>query len=403
MSVIRTSTLCLYLPLLAALAVQPANADSSRHKDRPIRLEVVAPTSAGAKGLNFTTNWPLILRLEVHKAVAVVESAEGNNGRREAIVYKDPDGCLDMREFPILPPLIPYEDCDGHDESYFEFTTENIDTFDIDGDRTGNFLLRQRLIDDPFVPGALLNKPYLRNSQGEIVPVPRPQTGGSNDDGYGAGVDDNLPGMVIMADIGVARFFTPDFDLIPGKLRNLAGFINTVSLEFLSKSNRTSIVASMHVLAGQFEPIAIFDLDVADPDVDFLRRLESSPIEAFTFSSPPADDDELFAMLLETYSPVDFELRAVMVDGIAPEIIDDMNHDGRYTAQDLQQMGFRLLSNEVRVRIVEEFDVLVTTTPFGRTCPPQTLLYGDLDGNGLDGAKGCSGSGGARRGRRIPL
>ena len=39
----------------------------------------------------------------------------------------------------------------------------------------------------------------------------------------------------------------------------------------------------------------------------------------------------------------------------------------------------------------------------GRTCPPASLIYRDLDGNGRDGAIQCSGTGGATRVRRPPL
>jgi hypothetical protein len=65
-------------------------------------------------------------------------------------------------------------------------------------------------------------------------------------------------------------------------------------------------------------------------------------------------------------------------------------------------MGHVLLSNEARLRLRIDFDALVTETITGRTCPPPSLLYRDLDGNGADGAISCSGSGGATRVRRPP-
>jgi hypothetical protein len=93
----------------------------------------------------------------------------------------------------------------------------------------------------------------------------------------------------------------------------------------------------------------------------------------------------------------------VLVEGVAPTFIEDKNRDGRYTATDLKLMGYRLLSNEVRLRQTVEFDLAVTETVSGRTCPPASLIYRDLDGNGRDGAITCSGSGGAGRIRRVPL
>ena len=155
-----------------------------------------------------------------------VETTEGSGGRREAVILADPDDCIDMRDFPILDPGTPYEACDGPDELFMEFTIERIDSHDLDDQSTGNFLIREMLVDDAFVEGALLNKPYLVNSKGKINPVPRPQTGGDRLDGYGFGPDDDLPGLVAMADIGAARVFTPEFDLVPGVIRNMAGFFN---------------------------------------------------------------------------------------------------------------------------------------------------------------------------------
>ena len=92
----------------------------------------------------------------------------------------------------------------------------------------------------------------------------------------------------------------------------------------------------------------------------------------------------------------------MLVEGVAPTLIYDRNQDGRFTSTDLRIMGHKILSNEARIRLVEDFDVVVTQTVTGRTCPPPSLIYRDLDGNGLDGAITCSGSGGATRIRRKP-
>ncbi|HEY5568945.1 MAG TPA: hypothetical protein VIM81_17100, partial [Gammaproteobacteria bacterium] len=121
------------------------------------------------------------------------------------------------------------------------------------------------------------------------------------------------------------------------------------------------------------------------------------------FIAPPKNNDEVLLDITSSYSPFLLDLRVVIVEGVAPTFIEDMNHDGRYTAADLQKMGFRVLSNEARLKLVVEFDLAVTETIIGRTCPPPSLIYRDLDGNGRDGAINCSGSGGAARIRRVPL
>lgn len=377
-----------------------------RDDDPPVRIEVQAPDSGNFRGITTNTGWSLIVRVEAPDAVAIVEAAEEPTqpvGRREAIVLTDPDGCIDMRHFPITHAGVPYEDCVGPDETYLEFTTERFDTFDLADGNTGNFQVRAQLVDDAFASGALLDKPYLRTSSGAIAPVPRPQTGGNLLDGYGFGPDDDMPGLVVMSDYGAARVFDENFDRTRRVIRNMAGFANGVSQELRARKGGPALVVSMQVVAGMFEPIALFDLDVDAANADYLRRLESGPIEARRFATPPIDDDDVLRQITASYSPYPLELRIVVVDGVAPTFIEDMNRDRQFTTADLRRMGFEPLSNEARLRLLVTFDLPVTETITGRTCPPPSLLFRDLDGNGRDGAIACSGSGGAARIRRRPL
>jgi hypothetical protein len=373
--------------LLVTFVPTDTRAGDDHHQGPPVHISISSPNSGNFQGL-----------------VTPTEEPTQPIGRREAIVLTDPDGCIDMRHFPIIRAGTPYEDCAGPDETFLEFTTERFDNFDVADSNTGNFQIRDRLIDDAFTAGVLLNKPYIRNTAGNIVPVPRPQTGGSLVDGFGFGPDDDLPGLVIMADIGAARAFDENFDRTQGKvIRNMGGFIVSVSQELVTKRGGSAVAAWMQVIAGMFEPIALFDLDVDDPAVDYLRRLESGPVEAFNFVSPPQNNDEILLDISSTYGTYPLDLRAVVVEGVAPTFIEDKNRDGRFTAADLRKMGYNVISNEARLRVVLSFDVLVSETFTGRTCPPASLIYRDLDGNGRDGAINCSGTGGATRVRRPPL
>jgi hypothetical protein len=373
----------------------------------PVHITIDAPNSGNFQGFVTPTGWALVLHIEAPDSVAIVESPEEPTqpiGRREAIVLTDPDGCIDMRHFPIIRAGTPYEDCLGPDETFLEFTTERFDNFDVADSNTGNFQIRDRLIDDAFTAGARLNKPYIRNTAGNIIPVPRPQTGGNLKDGFGFGPDDDLVGLVLMADMGAARLFDENFDRTQGAvIRNMGGFINSVSQELVTKKGGSAVGAWMQVIAGMFEPIALFDLDVDDPAVDYLRRLESGPPETFNFVAPPQNDDDILRDISSTYGTYPLEMRAVIVEGVAPTFIEDKNGDGCFTAADLRKMGYKVISNEARLRIMLSFDVLVSETFTGRTCPPASLIYRDLDGNGRDGAINCSGTGGATRVRRPPL
>jgi hypothetical protein len=205
-----------------------------------------------------------------------------------------------------------------------------------------------------------------------------------------------------MSDYGAARVFDENFDRTRRVIRNMAGFANGVSQELRARKGGPALVVSMQVVAGMFEPIALFDLDVDAANADYLRRLESGPVEARRFETPPVDDDDVLRQITASYSPYPLELRMVVVEGIAPTFIEDMNRDRQFTTADLRRMGFEPLSNEARLRLLVTFDLPVTETVTGRTCPPPSLLFRDLDGNGRDGAIGCSGSGGAARIRRAP-
>jgi hypothetical protein len=395
--------------ILAALTLAAAPAFANdKNPDPPANITIQGPLSGNFQGLTTTTGWSLVLRIEVPDSIAILESPEEATvpvGRREAIVYDDPDGCIDMRHFPILRAGTPYEEnCGGPDESFIEFTTERFDNFDVADGQTGNFQVREALVDDAFTAGALLDKPYIRNTAGSIVPVPRPQTGGELLDGFGYGPDDDLPGLVIMSNLGAARAFDEDFNAVPGGvIRNMGGFINSVSQELLTKRGGSAITAWMQMVAGMVEPIALVDLDVDDARVDYLRRLESGRVRAFQFRTSPQSEDDVLFEISSSYSPFELDLRVVLVEGVAPTFIHDKNRDGRFTATDLRRMGHKVLSNEARLRVIQDFDVVVTQTVSGRTCPPPSLIYRDLDGNGLDGAISCSGSGGATRIRRKPL
>lgn len=379
--------------VLSAMVLATPTVAHDGDRDPPVRIRIQAPDAGNFQGLTTSTGWGLVIRIEVPDSVAIVETAEPNDtpqSRREAIVLTDPDGCLDMRHFPISVKQ-PYHDCGGPDETFLEFTTERFDSFDLADSNTGNFEIRRDWLVD--------NAP---NSAPPLFFVSRPQTGGTLLDGYGFGPDDDLPGLVILSDLGAARVFDQNFDSPTATVRNLAGFVNSVAQELLTKRGGSALTAWMHVPAGLFEPIALFDLDVDAEGVDYLRRLESGPIRAFTFSSSPANDDAVLAEITSSYAPYTIDVRAVMVEGVAPTLIDDKNGDGRFTASDLKRMGYKVISNEARLRQVMDFDVLVTETITGRTCPPQSLVYRDLDGNTRAGAIACQGSGGAARIRGVP-
>lgn len=421
---------------LVMIALGAPTLVESKHRLRPdVRLSIAAPESSfvrarvrhgvrtleyvNRRGIVSTTQWPLIFRAESRKAVGFV-AKRSLDQEREALVLTDPDACFNLSsllsEFspPVFDPTCPFED-----ETYIEIQTEKFDTFgEFDNDTTGNDLIRARLTDEPFSAPEPRNTPYLKMFDGKVKPV-GPKTGGelpppdpSNPkpdelDGYGYGADDDLASLVLIADVGGSRVFDEDFDLVPGVIRNMAGFVNTVSAEDLDGRGQTAITASLHLLAGVFEPIAIVDADTDDPAFDYAMRVDSGDIVAFNLDAPfppdaPGAANAFYDELLGRYYPADVEVRAVLVNGEAPDFVIDMNGDDDYTALDVRLMGYRLVSNEVAMNVRVTHENLLTESPDSK-CPPRTFIHGDLDGNDARGLlPECILTSGSTRSRRPP-
>lgn len=417
---------------IVLLAGFPASSDATnRHHRTDARLTIAVPESSYARvrnrhgirtlqyrnrrGVLATTQWPFTLRFESTTAVGFAASATADNQKREALVLTDPDDCLNLASLVgdlMLPSFDP--GCAGRaeDETWIEVQTEKFDTFELEDNRqTGNDFVRARLIDDQYMDGMLLNTPYLALKQGKITAV-GPKTGGDVPDGYGYGTDDDLVSLVIMADIGGARVFDLDFNHVPGVIRNIGGFVNVVSAELLDGRNQTAVTATIHTLAGLFEPIAVFDFSVTNPDYagfDYLQRVDSGPITAFELMSevpvetdPPPKANEFYDELLSTYYPTELAIRAVLVERQAPAFVHDLNGDGIFSASDVQLAGYEILSNEVAIKLTLMHDNLLVDSPDIK-CLPRTVIFDDLDGDGKNGEPfKCSGKSGSSRSRRVP-
>jgi hypothetical protein len=75
-----------------------------------------------------------------------------------------------------------------------------------------------------------------------------------------------------------------------------------------------------------------------------------------------------------------FEVRAFLVSGVAPSVLDDLNHDGRLTAADATLAGYNVISNEEVVRF-RQYSSDICAGVFLRN-----VFYTDFDGNGRDTA-----------------
>jgi len=420
---------------LVLLGVRSVDAGDSQET---ARLRIVTPQASDVRtshkhgiptreyisrgGLLATTQWPLQFRIESASAVGFV-AKRALNEEREALVLTDPDDCLNLNSLVDDLMLTSFDfECAGaiEDELYIEVQTEKHDTFGVfDNDTTGNSAIRARLVDDEASAPSPRNTPYLKHFDGKTKAV-GPKTGGRPDpavtkpdelDGYGYGADDDLSSLVVMADVGGARVFDTDFNLTSGVVRNLAGFVNTVSAVDLNGQDNTTVTAYMHILAGVFEPIALIDTAVSDPSLDgfeYALRVDSGPVTGINLDEPippvaeSGSANAFYDELLSQYYPVRVRVRAVVVNGEAPDYVHDMNGDGQYTALDVALAGYELVTNEVSIGLTLTHENLLSEAPDSK-CPPRTLIHTDLDGD-MDRGElpECLLTSGSTRKRRVP-
>lgn len=382
--------------------------------------------------------WVLSFRLAAPESIALLSTRLSNaqgGPNYETLVLKDPDGCLDLShalptydggDFPAdLDPI--EDDCPAiQDETFMLF---NIDYDDTPGVRD-NYVFggcegpkQERLVDDAYddIESNVIdfrdsNKAYVIKNPASAFATGSPVgpfTGGPDNGGtehldcFGYGSDEDVTSLVVMVNTGAARIFDADLNYDNTRIRNMAGFVSGVTREYLDRNNATTVVAHMPIRRNMLTPLTFFDIDMpvnefgGDPipaAFDIWRKIEDGPVETFTITGATTPADVINELIALTPSEFKVEIRAVVVEGDAPEFIDDTNNDGRFTAADLRPK-YKLLSKEAvrRINIVTTPSLAEERDPF--ECPP--LNFVDLNGNDED--QFCDdGDGTSRSAVRLP-
>jgi hypothetical protein len=398
----------------------------------PVKLSIDAPNSNGGLALLSESGWPLTIKM-------VVDFPEGKDfpayavqpnfairGRWGAIVFDDPDGCLN----PPLPHWLVMQtpECGFNDytpvdwkgpesdEVYMEFWPD-VDMAGVE-DNTGNTDLQAILLDstgsrgpefqkwnaDPCVPG---DNDFGTDDSNCIKFGP--DTGLEVTDGFGFGADDDITGLVIIAEYGVGRVFDePDFELSdPIGAVNLAGLVNSVTYD-LSDLNKENIKAKGKPTEIITEQARIWAHMNMEPGV--LRHLiqYDDCIGAISWSEPAEGDDppppyivscagndemsidggypevtpyqnmpkELASVdLLESTT---YTLKAFLVSGQAPNRLFDKDGDGDVDSADAVKAGYTLISSEDSITLLQ----LSLLDCFGGG---SGSYYWDIDNNGEAG------------------
>jgi hypothetical protein len=394
--------------------------------DPPLQLHIEAPSGNGGVALLSESGWPVIIKMVVNEEDGLgyfIEPDFPQLGTRGLYVFSDEDEC-----FSIIGPT-PSKPCDSQppeyewpaNEVYMKFYA-GTDMSGVAEDYTyveGDSELREKLVDSKGSGGTQLQDwfsddicvPGTPDSPAPEGGAPGcanvgPESGGEMLDGYGIGTDDDLPGLVLISDMGVGKVFEePDFEL-PEKrgVRNLAGLVTSVAYELsnVHKENskpkgrkgapdvtltyQNTFWAHANFPRHVIRPIVQYDMCVGEipPDLeppeagcvgDELWRIDGGPIEKVkdTLGHNVGRVDFATVGLMNLLS---YEITAFMVSGTAPDKLFDEDGDGDVDSADATLAGFTVISNEDHV----EFLLLSQSGCHGGG---GNGLYEDLDGNGI--------------------
>lgn len=376
----------------------------------PVELEIETPNSKDGLALLSESGWPLTIEMvvdypegEEFPAYAVQPNfpVRGNWG---FLIFDDPDGCLNppapgwlvapTPECGVPSPLPPDWNWDdwtapASDEVYMEFWPD----VDIAGvaDPTGNADRQADLLDSAGSRGPELQKwdrdtcvPGDNDISGIDAKCIRfgPNTGGEITDGFGFGADDDIPGLVIIAEYGVGRVFDePSFELSdPIGAVNLAGLVNSVSYDLsdlkkkLTKPEGAKGKPTTETIIEQGKIWAHMNMDFnvlrhliqydactgnvtwQDPeeiyadscDGNDLWRIDGGPAEDPPFIFGRGDAASIYLLESTTYT-----LKVFLVAGQAPNRLYDEDGDGDVDSADAVAAGYTLLSNQDSIDLLQ--------------------------------------------------
>ncbi len=411
---VQISLVCTCLASVA-LAYHPA----------PVDLAIKAPPKYSSLALLSESGWPLTIKMSVDFPADqsfpayAIQPDFPLRGKWGFIIFSDPDGCLNPPAPSWLAP--PSPECDAlstplpSDETYMEFWPD----VDLPGvvDDTGNADRQADLVDSAGGRGPEFQKwngglctPGTNDS--DCVRM-GPDTGDETVDGFGFGADDDITGLVIIAEYGVGRVFDePDFELAdPVGAVNLAGLVNSVSytLSVLKKSKKKKdkdndndndkdndkdndiggkpettiteqarIWAHVNIPAQLVRKLIQYDactgtITPSDPDPcdgDNLWRVDGGPVEV----PPNPDYDRGDAAAIDLLNATTFTLKVFLVAGQAPNRLFDQDGDGDVDAADASLAGYTLLSKQKSIRLMQLSAELCSGGGGG-------TFAGDLDSN----------------------
>jgi hypothetical protein len=402
-SLVSVAVAAILFPALSSSAPKPKPPPGP-----PVNLEMDSPAYRADKplGVMYSSGTTLHLKATMERSLGIfsVGSYVGG-GQTGWIILADPDNCVEIiaNMAPMrfqseclqqLYPDIPEDDYPDSsivpDETYLQFT------IDRDAPGLADFTWNTDLA-DPTRSGEPVFAGVTRQLIGNEDPeTPRefalgPYTGGTADDGFGYGSDDDLPGLVLLSNHGMGIVYVdPDGDdgtrlldfapAYPRARRNLAGFLNAVSYELKSNNGKTKIHAEMTLPDGLIAPIVAVDnclsIGVLEGECNGTNQfqVDGGPMQ---YNGGGDFSGSGYGIWREQLGATTFEVRAFLVSGVAPSQLADLNLDDQVTAADATLAGYTVISDEAVARF-RQYPAFLCSEQGGLT----TVFGSDFDNNG---------------------
>ncbi len=431
MSTRNTLTRSFLILILASLssATSAVNPPGSQQGNL-IELRTTSPL-AGRSGYGFIQDaqWALNFKLRSTTAPAFVEIRErlGFSSDFDLFILEDPDDCLNLSHIDPNRNQPIEENCPGGADEVFmifhqdPFEVPGVSDSTLGGGTAGCIgPYSGDLVDTPVtdfqsqggpVPFNEATKSYALTQFGGYRAV-GPRTAGFTDDAgdcYGYGADDDLRGLVVMANIGGSQIFDTDLTYDSSRIRNMAGLLSRVGFELVDKIDRAAITADLAVTDGMFDQVVFVDnggFDIGGAPFDgyvnpsFKYRIADGPVQTVALIGNYSDAELLDEIRAVTTMPYSVEIRSIVVQGDAPPFIDDEDGNGVFDRNDLIAAGYTPISNQSKITLSILPREALRAEEDAYECP-RNLIFTDLDNDGM--TAGCfDGDGTSRSIMRVP-
>ena len=392
---------CLTAITGSALAQTPIRLPS---RAPPLKVSIDSPDDDSTQ---YKSGWRLEFsirpRFRNYGVVNFITTPYPLHGQASALLLEDRDGCPSILDGDLDVPC-PQVD----DETYLLFTSD----WDRPGivDEHGDAEIRAELartLPDTDTPTtsfrSLSNRPYFLIDDGDgrnSVRTAGPDLSEGVLDGVGYGPSDEVPGLVVLSDVGVGKVLTPYLgserggcvptpqggictlpsyvsleELPEMTARNLAGLMTDVAFQRTNRGG-SKLTISLDVPSTLFEPVVVSDQEAMVPPCPSGQSCGLISVDGAPFVQAESPWNR------SGYpGTIEVIITVVVVEGTAPAYIENCDGNDEIDARDLECAGYRLLSNEAQISFVAEGGFFNCAGQGIWPAPAGNLFAANLDGD----------------------